>query len=236
MPPSTKSQPPRSARLFSDPEAAATAAAAAPAVYSAYIDGASRGNPGPASYAVVVHGPGGETLHEIGKYIGRVTNNIAEYYGLIAALDYATTHGIQNLRVRSDSELLVRQMQGRYKVKSADLRPLHERASKSARALQSFRIEHVMREQNGDADRLANAALDATGGLSGRSEAVERATATGGRARARVDPLGSQQHLAPAQTHRVRAHYVKGVFVPVEPLHLPEGAEVSFDLRIPEKI
>jgi ribonuclease HI len=230
MPPSPKTHPPRSAKLFSEPEAAAP-----PAVYSAHIDGASRGNPGPASYAVVLRGPTGETLHEIGKYIGRVTNNIAEYYGLIAALDYASTHGIQSLRVRSDSELLVRQMQGRYKVKSPDLKPLHERATKLARALHTFRIEHVMREQNGDADRLANAALDATSGRSGRTELAERPGA-GGHTGPRVDPLGPQGRLAPAHTHRVRAHYVKGVLVPFEPLNLPEGAEVFFDLRIPEKM
>jgi ribonuclease HI len=229
MPLSPKSQPPRSAKLFAEPDPATP-----PAVYSAYIDGASRGNPGPASYAVVVHGPNGETVYEIGKYIGRVTNNIAEYYGLIAALDYATTQGIHSLRVRSDSELLVRQMQGRYKVKSPDLRPLHERASKLARSLQTFRIEHVMRELNRDADRLANAALDATGGRSGRSEAAEASDRHA--AGHRVDPLGAQRHQAPAQTHRVRAHYVKGVLVPFEPLNLPEGAEVSFELRIPEKM
>ncbi len=228
MPLSPKAPPPRSAKLFSEPQPAAV-----PATYSASIDGASRGNPGPASYAVVVHGPNGETVYEIGKYIGRVTNNIAEYYGLIAALDYATTQGIQSLRVRSDSELLVRQMQGRYKVKSPDLKPLHERASKLARSLQTFRIEHVMRELNRDADRLANAALDATGGRSGRSE---QAQATSGQTGPRVDPLGPQKREAPAQTHRVRAHYVKGVLVPFEPLNLPEGAEVSFELRIPEKM
>jgi ribonuclease HI len=222
-----KAQPPRSAKLFAEPEPAAP-----PPVYSAHIDGASRGNPGPAAYAVVVHGPNGETVYEAGKYIGRVTNNIAEYYGLIAALDYATTHAIQSLRIRSDSELLVRQMQGRYKVKSPDLRPLHERASKLARSLHTFRIEHIMREQNRDADRLANAALDATGGRSGRSEAAEASDQAG----PRVDPLGPQKRQARAQTHRVRAHYVKGVLVPFEPLNLPEGAEVSFELRIPEKM
>jgi ribonuclease HI len=227
----SKAQPPRSAKLFSEPDAVPS-----PAVYSAHIDGASRGNPGPASYALVVRGPNGDTVHEVGKYIGRVTNNIAEYYGLIAALDYATTHGIQSLKVRSDSELLVRQMLGRYKVKSPDLKPLHERALKLARGLQTFRIEHVMREQNRDADRLANAALDATSGQSGRSQSPEHSGTAAGHAGPRVDPLGPQKRMTPAQTHRVRAHYVKGVLVPLEPLHLPEGAEVSFDLRIPEKI
>jgi hypothetical protein len=92
----------------------------------------------------------------------------------------------------------------------------------------------VMRELNRDADRLANAALDATGGRSGRSEAAEASDRHA--AGHRVDPLGAQRHQAPAQTHRVRAHYVKGVLVPFEPLNLPEGAEVSFELRIPEKM
>src|SRR5580692_7992485 len=107
-------------------------------IHTAKVDGASRGNPGPASYAVIVRKPDGSSESEIGKYIGRATNNVAEYYGLIAALDYAASHGIARLRIQSDSELLVRQMQGRYKVKSADLRPLHERAQKLARGLAFF--------------------------------------------------------------------------------------------------
>ena len=85
---------------------------------------------------------------ELAKKFGRDTNNVAEYYALLAALDYATTHGIQALRIRSDSELLVRQMQGRYKVKSADLKPLYERASILSRQLKYFVIEHVRREHN----------------------------------------------------------------------------------------
>jgi ribonuclease HI len=208
-----KSSPPGSAKLFSEPEPAAP-----PAVYSAHIDGASRGNPGPASYAVVVHGPNGETVYEVGKYIGRVTNNIAEYYGLIAALDYATTHAIQSLRVRSDSELLVRQMQGRYKVKSADLKPLHERALKLARQLGYFVIEHVRREMNRDADALANVSLDQAGvpKFEGRTS----------------KPAASKSS---PPSLRIRAHFVKGVLVPFEPLDLDEGAEVSIDLRIPLK-
>ena len=131
-------------------------------VYVAYVDGASRGNPGPASYAVVLQAPDGATKFEIGKYVGRATNNVAEYYGLIAALDYAASEKIPRLRVRSDSLLLVRQMQGRYKVNSPDLRPLHERAQKLARALAYFTIEHIPREQNSEADELANIALDRT--------------------------------------------------------------------------
>ena len=130
-----------------------------PDAHLAYVDGASRGNPGPASYAVILRSPDGKTKFEIGKYLGRATNNVAEYYALITALDYARRTGSRGSRVRSDSELLVRQMQGRYKVKSADLRPLYERAQKIARGLTYFQIEHVPREQNREADELANMAL-----------------------------------------------------------------------------
>src|ERR1700691_4266861 len=94
--------------------------AAAPA-HQANIDGAARGNPGPASYGVVIRDGSGELVAKLKKYIGRMTNNDAEYYGLIAALDYAESHGIRALRVESDSELMVKQMQGQYKVKSEDL-------------------------------------------------------------------------------------------------------------------
>ena len=154
-----KMSPPGSARLFSDSHSASPPAG----VHIANIDGASRGNPGPASYAVVVRDPAGKLILELAKNIGRETNNVAEYYALLAALDYATSQGIAALRIRSDSELLVRQMQGRYKVKSADLKPLYERASKMARQLKYFAIEHVRRELNKDADALANVALDSAG-------------------------------------------------------------------------
>jgi ribonuclease HI len=139
---SAKTSPPASAQLFTDAHATSPPAG----VHIANIDGASRGNPGPASYAVVVRDPSGKVILELAKNIGRETNNVAEYFALLAALDYATSHGINALRIRSDSELLVRQMQGRYKVKSAELKPLHERAAKLARQLGYFAIEHVRRE------------------------------------------------------------------------------------------
>src|SRR5215468_10368051 len=136
----------------------------APPAWRANVDGGSRGNPGPASYGVVIRDPRGEIVAKLKKYIGRNTNNVAEYYGLIAALDYAQQNGIRALRIESDSELLVRQMRGQYKVKSPELRPLFERAKKMSHTLDSFRIEHVYREQNADADALANEALDDTSG------------------------------------------------------------------------
>src|SRR5579872_1843620 len=151
-----------SGRLFAEPEASSSRLEGA---YTANIDGAARGNPGPASYGVVIRRPDGTPLESIGKYIGRHTNNVAEYYALIAALDYAAANGIKRLRVQSDSQLIVNQMKGLYKVKHPDLRPLHERAKKMAAALESFTIQYVPREENREADELANAALDSTGGV-----------------------------------------------------------------------
>src|SRR5271156_4123055 len=126
------------------------------AAQQASIDGGSRGNPGPAAYGVVVRDAGGEIVARLKKYIGRSTNNVAEYFGLIAALDYAQTHDLRSLHVESDSELLVKQMRGQYRVKSPELQPLFERAKKISQSLASFRINHVYREQNREADALAN--------------------------------------------------------------------------------
>jgi ribonuclease HI len=152
----------RGKSLFGDagPESKPAAAAA----YRVNIDGASRGNPGPAAYGVVIRDARGEAVAKLKKYIGRFTNNVAEYYGLVAAMDYAHSHGIRAIRVESDSELLVKQMRGLYRVKSADLQPLFERAQKMSAGFDSFRIEHVYREQNREADALANEALDETEG------------------------------------------------------------------------
>jgi ribonuclease HI len=151
-----------SGKLFEEPEAPSARAEGA---YTANIDGAARGNPGPAAYGVIVRRPDGSTHESLGKYIGHTTNNVAEYYALIAALDYAAASGIRRLRVYSDSQLIVNQIKGLYKVKHPDLRPLHERAKKQAATLETFTIQYVPREQNRDADDLANAALDNTGGV-----------------------------------------------------------------------
>jgi acyl dehydratase/ribonuclease HI len=151
-----------SGKLFADPE---TPPARAEGAYTANIDGAARGNPGPAAYGVIVRRPDGAKHESLGKYIGRATNNVAEYYALIAVLDYAAASGIKRLRVYSDSQLIVNQIKGLYKVKHPDLRPLHERAKKQAATLETFTIQYVPREQNRDADDLANAALDSTGGV-----------------------------------------------------------------------
>jgi ribonuclease HI len=194
-------------------------------VYVAYVDGASRGNPGPASYAVVLQAPDGATKFEIGKYVGRATNNVAEYYGLIAALDYAASEKIPRLRVRSDSELLVRQMQGRYKVNSSDLRPLHERAQKLARALAYFTIEHIPREQNSEADELANIALDRTaaGGTAANSSPAHT-----GASPSRTQAAGPAAR--PRGDRRIRARFSAGALHPLEALDLAEGEVVEIQI------
>jgi ribonuclease HI len=126
----------------------------------AHVDGGARGNPGPAGYGVVIEDHQGKPIAEFSRYLGHRTNNFAEYSGLIAALNYVLEHGHSALRVLSDSELMVRQMNGVYKVRSPELRPLYEEARRLARQLKWFRIEHVRREKNAEADRLANEAMD----------------------------------------------------------------------------
>jgi len=139
------------ASLFSNPESELIA----------YVDGASRGNPGPASYGVVIQNRRGETKEKLSKFLGRATNNVAEWNGLIAALEYAASKHVQRLKVYCDSELVARQMQGRYRVQSPDLKPLFELARKLAGMIEEFSIQHVPRERNHEADLLANEALDA---------------------------------------------------------------------------
>ena len=126
----------------------------------AYTDGGSRGNPGPAGYGVVIQDSGGRTLDTLSQSIGETTNNVAEYQALLAALQYVLDHNGGRLKIYCDSELIVRQMQGRYRVRSADLLPLYERAREMVRRLDRFGIEHIPRERNAEADRLANEAMD----------------------------------------------------------------------------
>jgi ribonuclease HI len=215
MPPSRRSRkpiPPRAARLFDDPVTRGSGADA----FLANVDGASRGNPGPASYGVLIRRPDGTEVLRLKKYLGRTTNNVAEYYALLTALDYALTHGIPKLRVQSDSELLVRQMQGYYKVKSQSLKPLHEQARKLAARLGYFSIEHVPRELNEEADRLANEALDETGG---------------GRGETRNSKSENRGSPSASSGRRVRARYSAGALHPAEPLDLEEGAEVEITIH-----
>jgi len=126
----------------------------------AYIDGGARGNPGPAGFGVRIETPDGTLVEEFSESIGVATNNVAEYRGLLAALEGARTHGHRSVHVRSDSLLLVQQMLGNYKVKNPGLQPLHARARMLAHEIGKVTFEHVGRAKNAHADRLANAAMD----------------------------------------------------------------------------
>ena len=139
--------------LFSAPKSA-------PAAHTAHVDGGARGNPGPAGYGVAINDASGHPVAELSEYLGHHTNNYAEYQGLLAVLHYAVAHGIKALKVVSDSELMVRQMKGIYKVKHPELRKLYEEAQPLIRRLDHFEIRHALREHNVDADRLANEAMD----------------------------------------------------------------------------
>jgi len=127
-----------------------------------YIDGGARGNPGPAGYGVRVEQPDGTLVEEFYESIGVATNNVAEYRGLLAALEWGRKHGHRALHVRSDSLLLVQQMLGRYKVKHPNLQPLHAKARLLAHEIGTVSFEHVGRSLNAHADRLANKAMDAS--------------------------------------------------------------------------
>ena len=128
--------------------------------FTAHCDGGSRGNPGPAGYGAVIEDPEGRIVARLSEYLGRQTNNYAEYQGLLAVLAWAAEHGASRLRVVSDSELMVRQMKGIYKVASPVLRPLWQEARQRAARLDAFEMRHTLRGGNKEADRLANQAMD----------------------------------------------------------------------------
>ncbi len=124
------------------------------------VDGGSRGNPGPAAIAAVVQEPGGGVLEEAAEPIGKATNNVAEYRALLLGIERAAALGATELELVGDSELIVRQVEGRYKVKDAAMRELHGEVKKALSGFESWTIRHVRREHNSEADRLVNEALD----------------------------------------------------------------------------
>jgi len=134
-----------------------------------YTDGGSRGNPGPAGYGVRIESEDGTVLTELRAPLGLATNNVAEYHGLLAGLEWAAANGYPRVRVRSDSELLVKQMRGEYRVKNPGLQPLYLRARGLVVRIGQVTFEHVRREMNTEADRLANLAMDeaSEGGING---------------------------------------------------------------------
>ncbi len=130
------------------------------AAWTVFTDGASRGNPGPASIGAVVYDASGEEVHTVSRRLGRATNNEAEYQAVIAGLEAALGLGGGSVDLRMDSQLIVRQLQFRYRVRNARLRPFFERVVELKRQFESFKVTHVPREQNKRADQLANLALD----------------------------------------------------------------------------
>ncbi|RRA48074.1 ribonuclease HI family protein [Acidipila sp. EB88] len=188
---------------------------------TAFCDGGSRGNPGPAGFGVFIQAENGSALAELSDFIGIRTNNVAEYSGLLAALDWAVTHGARELRVVSDSELMVKQMKGQYSVKSPDLKPLYEEAKRRVAKLGRFEMQHVLRGKNKEADRLANEAMDrGTGkGPAGRPSAGS-AAATKSPAAAPKTPVAGPQKSAAGTPATTPASRVQGTLPlpPHEPL------------------
>ena len=127
---------------------------------NAHCDGGARGNPGPAGYGALIQDDQGMVIAELSEFLGMRTNNYAEYSGLLGCLQYALDHHHPRLRVVSDSELMVKQIQGKYKVNSPDLKPLWQEARSRIAKLEAFEISHALRHKNKDADRLANEAMD----------------------------------------------------------------------------
>jgi ribonuclease HI len=148
-----------------------------------HIDGAARGNPGPAAYAYVIDWPGHKRIMDKGC-LGEKTNNVAEYTALLRALQRAAEEGAQHLIINSDSELLVKQMNGEYRVKNKDLQTLHEQASRLRSNFASVKINHVRREQNSEADRLCNEALDGQAGRGGQARTSPKGSHNLGREQA----------------------------------------------------
>jgi ribonuclease HI len=159
----TRRSPAAAPSLFSEPtpSAAANPEKSPKSTWiNAHCDGGARGNPGPAGYGAVIQDDHGTVLAELSEFLGMRTNNFAEYSGLLACLQYALDHHHPRLRVVSDSELMVKQIQGKYKVNSPDLRPLWQEARNRIARLDAFEISHALRHKNKDADRLANQAMD----------------------------------------------------------------------------
>lgn len=183
----------------------------------AHIDGGARGNPGPAGYGVVIEDHAGRMLDQIHHFLGRSTNNVAEYSALLAALEYALSHRFRAVKILSDSELLVRQIRGEYKVRNAALIELYQKAKAMIRELDWFQIEHVAREHNREADRLANIAMDQA--YTGRAPAAPAPAPEP--AQAGLFAGGSQEAEGIVRNGSVKI--VKG--------KLPEGARVTIRVK-----
>jgi probable phosphoglycerate mutase len=209
--------------LFSGTE---PASAAGGGWYTAHCDGGSRGNPGPAAYGAVIEDPNNRIVAKLSGFLGRQTNNYAEYKGLLAVLAWAGSHGVRQLRVVSDSELMVKQMKGQYKVASPGLRPLWEEARRLAHDLNRFEIQHTLRGGNKEADRLANEAMDKGMGRTA-GDAREHASGSAGSGRPAQGKKITSSTAAPGTSRVILDGYVKGGVVHLLEGDLPEGTFVK---------
>lgn len=192
----------------------------------AHCDGGSRGNPGPAGYGAVIEDQNGRILARLSEYLGKRTNNYAEYSALLGVLAWALEHKHSRLRVIADSELMVKQMQGKYKVNSPDLRPLWEEARRRASQLEKFEIAHTLRGGNKEADQLANEAMDR--GM-GRTPPTETASGPARSGAAALLPNASPRPTPakPHQPRQVLEGFVKNGVVHLIEGELPEGIFVK---------
>ena len=190
--------------------------------FTAHCDGGSRGNPGPSGYGAVIEDPQGRIVARLSKFLGRQTNNYAEYAGLLAVLTWANENGTKRLRVVSDSELMVKQMKGQYKVASPGLRPLWEEAKRLAGQLERFEMRHTLRGGNQEADQLANEAMDKGMGKTSKEQSGPQVAANNGVAHGTAKPANPPK--PPAQT---LDGYVKGGVVHLLEGDLPDGTFVK---------
>jgi len=190
--------------------------------FTAHCDGGSRGNPGPAGYGAVIEDPQRRVVARLSEFLGRQTNNYAEYSGLVAVLKWAVEHGVRRLRLVSDSELMVKQMNGQYRVSNPGLRLLWEEAGRLSRKLDGFAMTHTLRGGNSEADRLANEAMD-------RGMGKNRDQGTKGprepESGIREQKPGNPQ--PPKSTRQVLEGYVKNGVVHLLEGELPDGIFVK---------
>lgn len=197
---------------------------------TAHCDGGSRGNPGPAGFGAVIEDGQGRVVARLSEFLGVQTNNYAEYAGLLAVLKWALAHGKTRVRLVSDSELMVKQMKGLYKVASPGLKPLWEEARALARKLEKFEISHTLRGGNKEADKLANDAMDRGMGKTPGNSGVSGVSGAGGTradAHARPPKPGQPAGSAPKQPRQVIEGYVKDGVVHLLEGELPDGIFVK---------
>jgi ribonuclease HI len=202
----------------------------------AHSDGGARGNPGPAGYGVVIQDQAGRKVAQLSEYLGHQTNNFAEYQGLIAALEYAIEHGPKALKLISDSELLVRQIKGIYKVKNPTLKDLHGRAQELIAQLDWFSIGHALREHNTEADRLANQAMDKGTGRSADRVGLAPSPANAG-ASTKIEGKEDSPMPPPAAGNPTQQEFegiIRNGVVELVNGKLPEGTRVQVRARKPE--